>query len=45
MQFPAKQRWRGLHEGPMPQLQDPSALQLSAEVKLHSVHTPPAVPQ
>jgi hypothetical protein len=45
MQLPATQRWRALQAGPRPQLHDPAALQLSAEVKLHSVHAPPAVPQ
>ena len=45
MQLPATQRWRTAHAGPRPQPHDPAALQLSADIKLHSVQTPPAVPQ
>jgi hypothetical protein len=45
MQFPATQRCRAAQAGPRPQLHTPAVLQLSAEVRLHSVQAPPAVPQ
>ena len=45
MQLPPTQRWRAAQAGPRPQLHTPAVLQLSAVVKLHSVHAPPAVPQ